>query len=419
MTTKWATIPLWSVAREQREVVEPAQLGEKVVHYSIPSVDATGTGQVEDAGEIKSAKLRLRGGEVLISKLNPRISRVVQVNQNDLPLVASTEFVALHAQRSLDSRFLAYFLQSEMVRQQLDARVQSVTRSHQRVAPEDITHLMINLPELGEQLRIADFLDAETARIDRMQLATQRQASLLVELLKERIRTATTVGRGPSVRTGIAWMPEMNASWRLVKVSHTFRTGGGTTPTSDRPEYFDGPYPWVNSADINNGDIFSTGKSVTAQALRDFPTLRIHPAGSLVIALYGQGATKGNVGILRIPACLNQACCALIPTGSITSNYALYWFRAHKDGIVALAHGAGQPNLSQELVRNLKIPVPELPEQHRITNELRRAEEDVQRRLNLLRTRQRLLAERRQALITAAVTGQIDVSTASGRTMEG
>ena len=112
-------VPLWTVADEVRNVVDPAALGSSVVHYSVPSVELTGSGTMESSSDIRSAKQRLHGHEVLISKLNPRKSRVVLVEPHELPIVGSTEFVAIRAKR-IDCRFLAYFLSSEVVRTQLE-----------------------------------------------------------------------------------------------------------------------------------------------------------------------------------------------------------------------------------------------------------------------------------------------------------
>ncbi|MEV7380535.1 restriction endonuclease subunit S [Streptomyces lydicus] len=283
------------------------------------------------------------------------------------------------------------------------------------VTKEELANVPIPVPPLEVQRRIADFLDAETARIDEMRRCSQRQVELLGHRFKEFMRRETTVGQGPATETGVPWMPVMHHGWKLHKVSQEFRTASGTTPTSSDASYFDGPYPWVNSADVRDGSIRRVEKSVTKKALLDFSALKVHPAGALVVALYGQGATKGRVGILGVDSCLNQACCALVPVGRILAEFAYYWFRAHKDGIVAQAVGAGQPNLSQELVRQLRIPAPNVATQLQITSRLRDVEKFTRVHVSRLERRDALLAERRQALITAAVTGQFDVSTASGR----
>lgn len=270
---------------------------------------------------------------------------------------------------------------------------------------------------MREQRRIADFLDAETSRIDELATKTESQVRLLEQRFQELMRHSTTLGDDSTstTDTGIPWMPHIDSGWQLHKISHNYMTGSGTTPASGNQDFFDGSYPWINSADINDGDIHQARKSITDQAVETYSALKVHPAGSLVIALYGQGATKGKVGILRIAATVNQACCALQPTGNLSAEYTFYWFRAHKSGIIGLAVGAGQPNLSQELIRQLKVPAPDMETQISIVHKLRQVEASQQARINKFESRKRLLAERRAALITAAVTGQFDVSTASGR----
>jgi type I restriction enzyme S subunit len=217
----------------------------------------------------------------------------------------------------------------------------------------------------------------------------------------------------PSAATGIRWMPRMHGDWKLFKVGRSFKTGSGTTPRSGEPRFFDGPYPWVNTADLRDGLIRDPAKRVSAAALREYPALRVYPSGTLMVAMYG--ATIGRAGISVAPACVNQACCALIPLGPVDVTYAFYWFVAHRAEIVQLGSGGGQPNISQDLVRSLRIPAADsVAEQRRIGRDCEAAEEEHARYRSLLAHRSALLAERRQALITAAVTGQLDVTTARG-----
>lgn len=428
MTTKWATVPLWSVAREQREVVEPAQLGEKVVHYSIPSVDATGTGQVEDAGEIKSAKLRLRGGEVLISKLNPRISRVVQVNHSDLPLVASTEFVALHPQQSLDSRFLAYLLQSETVRQQLDARVQSVTRSHQRVAPEDITHLMISLPESGEQRRIADFLDAETARIDRLISVRTQQRSSLEERSYAYVSETLIPGITRAARGSWPWfwLPELDDDRPLVRLGYVCRLQTGITIDGSRnagSDWVTRPYLRVANVQAGYLDLSSVTEVTVPEAMALRSTLR---PGDVLMTEGGDldKLGRGTVWSGEIPNCLHQNhVFALRPDPDrLDADYLALMTQTVHGRCYFESTGSKTTNLAStnsSKIMSFPIPLPALSRQRDLVREVHKRLDVLARAKTKLDCQLELLAERRQALITAAVTGQIDVSTASGRTAEG
>ncbi|QEU99279.1 hypothetical protein CP971_08210 [Streptomyces viridifaciens] len=283
------------------------------------------------------------------------------------------------------------------------------------VTKEDLAGVPIPVPPREAQIRIADFLDSETARIDQIRSLTQTQMELVRERFNEQMRSLTTDGAEYGIEAKAPWMPRINRQWRLSRISYEFTTSSGTTPTSGRADYFDGPHPWVNSSDIKDAPILCAAKHLSDAALADFSALKVCRTGSLVVALYGQGATKGRVGVLQIDAYLNQACCALASLGRVSEEFAYYWFRAHKEGIVTQAVGAGQPNLSQELIRQLPLPVPDAETQKRIVAELSEAEQQLRVHSSLLVRRDELLAERRQALITAAVTGQFDVTTASGR----
>ena len=171
--------------RVVRNTVEPGDLGKaSVLYYSIPAIQETGGPVVEEAGSIESGKLALRGGELLVSRLNPRKGCIALVRRDELPILGSTEFVALVPVHG-DLKYCYYVYSSHVVREQLSAVVKSVTRSHQRAQPEDITKLWWFFPPREEQRAIADFLDRETAKIDAL-VAKKRR---LIELLQEK-RTA-------------------------------------------------------------------------------------------------------------------------------------------------------------------------------------------------------------------------------------
>lgn len=399
-------VPLWSVVCEQREVVEPSDLGSEVIHYSIPSVDATGTGRIEDTAEIKSAKLRLRGGEVLISKLNPRKSRVVHVEPSNLPLVSSTEFVGLRGAGSIDHRFLGYLLQAEDVRQQLDARVQSVTRSHQRVDPSDIMHLLVSLPPLGEQRRIADFLDAETTRIDRLTQARQRHLRLIEERWESLIHEELT-GIGTE-----------DVELRRLGVKVT--TGPFGTVFS-AAEYEDGGVPMVNPVHIKNGRILADDRHSVSHAVATRLARHRLNSGDLVVG------RKGDIGRAALVTddqdgwICGSDCIALHPSAEhVRPMFLAYALRSQylRSQLLANSLATTMPSLNEGNLLSLRVPHAQLAQQDEIVTRVDAAHSWTTRCTFAMESQLKILAERRQALITAAVTGQIDLSTASGRGIE-
>jgi len=413
----WPTVPLKSLVSVTREVVDPRSFIQPVDHYSIPALEAAGVAAVEDPSTIQSAKLLLVGDEVLISRLNPRKARVAEVHQSDRIKLSSTEFIPLRPGPGIDRRFLRYLLLAESTRQHLDARVQSVTRSHQRVDPEVVTSLRLGVPAVEEQRRVADFLDDQVALLDRAIHLRQQQLGLVSRRFHSEARRATTFGleAGPTKPTRLAWMPTMAAKWTRGRVARSFRTGSGTTPSASQDLYFDGPYDWVNTGDLRDGLIVRPKRTVTDLALSDYSTLRRYPAGSLVIAMYG--ATIGRLGLLSRPACVNQACCVLYEGTDVTTLFAFYWLLAYRDEITDLAVGAGQPNISQETVSSLPLPVPAQFEQETIVAHLERERERSEALADTLTRSISLLQERKQALITTAVTCELDVATASARSV--
>ena len=199
----WTTRRLDRIASEVRATVDPRVLGDILVdHYSIPSLDATGKPEVVNASSILSNKQLLKGGEVIVSRLNPRKARVLEVSLiRERPALASGEFVVIKP-HGVSAQFLRYSLLAESVRQYLDSRVKSVTRSHQRVRPSTLMKMSLPVPSPGLQSAIVHHLDAESARIDRL-IDTKRRMVELLELRLTSLAEDATVRRGSGLKTGI------------------------------------------------------------------------------------------------------------------------------------------------------------------------------------------------------------------------
>lgn len=416
MTSSWRVLPLWSLVEESRQAVEPTALGDEVVHYSIPGVDATGRGIVEKSETIKSAKLLLRGGEVLVSKLNPRKSRVVHVSPSALPVVSSTEFIGLRPGASLDSRFLGYLLKSESVRQNLDARVQSVTRSHQRVSPSDVTHLSVKVPPVAEQRRITGFLDAETALIDRMVSLRTTQLRLLMERSQAYVRSCVTGYQhegGPS--RSINWLGSVPAAWESPILNRVARFIMGTTFPHDYQGKATGDYPFIKVGDFSLADEVGRLGSADNWISRDVAGklgARVVPAGAVLYARVGAALLLNRRRIAVRPCVIDDNVRAI----SFTEGDPRYWLNVLSLlDMGQLMNPGPVPSISESQVSAVRVPNPPLEEQSRIADNIER-QQFAMRKVEESITRQlALLSERRQGLITAAVTGQIDVSTASGR----
>ena len=144
------------------------------------------------------------------------------------------------------------------------------------------------------------------------------------------------------------------------------------TPLRDTHEYYDtGTIPWVKSGELRDGPIYETAEKITERGVKE-SSAKIFPAGTLLIALYG--ATVGKLGVLKIDAATNQAVCAIFTSHQVDRDYLFYYLLKQRDHLIDSRTGGAQPNISQDTVRNLPIPLPPLPEQQRIAAILARAD---------------------------------------------
>lgn len=203
--------------------------------------------------------------------------------------------------------------------------------------------------------------------------------------------------------SGVEWIGTIPKQWSAKRLSFLFRViGSGTTPPTDDGAYYDGELPWVTTGELREAGISDTAKKLTYDALTAFPTLRMYPPGTLLIAMYG--ATIGRLGWLSVSACTNQACCALAAPQGVIPRFAFFALLAANEALILLASGGGQPNINQEKIRAFRLPVPSLIEQEAIAAFL---DQETGKIDALVAEQERLIAllkEKRQAVISQAVT---------------
>lgn len=202
--------------------------------------------------------------------------------------------------------------------------------------------------------------------------------------------------------SGIEWLGDVPAHWEVRRASRLFSIGSGTTPPSERSEYYGGDIPWVTTSELRETIVTSTEKTITEEALRNFPTLNIFPEGSIAVAMYG--ATIGRLGILGVPATVNQACCVFSEPKGMNAGFWFFWLQSRRHYLTLLGQGGGQPNLSQKMLRSIRVPTPPLGEQAAIAVYLDRETAQIDALVTKKERLIELLQEKRTALISHTVT---------------
>jgi type I restriction enzyme S subunit len=161
---------------------------------------------------------------------------------------------------------------------------------------------------------------------------------------------------------------EVPLSWCWTMLGEITDIGTGSTPSRTEGKFWDnGTIPWVTSGSTSQERITNGDKLVTEAAVKEH-RLRIYSPGTLLVALYGQGKTRGQVATLTIPATINQACAAICPLDRIKpmQDYIKLLLEKQYDEMRSLSAGGAQPNLNVQKIKELFVPLPPLAEQKRI-----------------------------------------------------
>ena len=323
----------------------------------------------------------------------------------------SPAYTVLRANRALAPSYYRYLFKSKPYISALQSSTDSL-RDGKSITYDQFGLIKLIIPSITEQQKIAAFLDHETAKIDAL-IEKQQQ---LIQLLKEKrqavISHAVTKGLNPNAPmkdSGIEWLGEVPAHWDVIKINHMARVLNGSTPDKTNPDFWtDGNIPWVSSSCLNQRRIERPTDFITEQAFKQ-SSVEMIPKGSLLVGMVGQGKTRGESAVLEIDSCINQNLAAIIPSDRISINYLSYVFNCIYEDLRELGRGGNQPALNCEIVGSLRIPVPPKSEQKLVEQWLSKVIDKIDKIILMASSQIELMQERRTALISAAVTGKIDV----------
>ncbi len=170
------------------------------------------------------------------------------------------------------------------------------------------------------------------------------------------------------------WKPQIkiNPDWPMVELGEVCEIKSGGTPDRSNDSYWEGDIPWVTTTLIDYGVIDRANEFITASGLKNSSTW-IVPKGTILMAMYGQGVTRGRVAILGIDAAINQACAVFQLKGNTVDNdylFRILQFRYDDLRMVSDARGGNQSNLSAKVLKEYLIPLPPLATQHAIVAEI-------------------------------------------------
>ncbi len=201
---------------------------------------------------------------------------------------------------------------------------------------------------------------------------------------------------------------DLLAGWQVMRLGEVGHWGSGGTPKRGVSQFFGGDIPWLKSGDLNDGVVSHADESITADGLRSSSAKLVEP-GTLLIAMYG--ATIGRLGVPSMRSATNQAIAYCVPHSSIVTTDYLFELLLHmRPELVALGKGGAQPNISQEVLKAIEIPIPPLDTQATLVHLLKRVRSRTVSVTNHVGAGRQAIAKFRQGILAAACSGRLTSS---------
>ena len=409
----WDSKPLKYLCTYNDEVLTEATSSDTEIQYiDIGSVSATeGISHIETM-LFKDAPSRARrivkDGDVIVSTVRTYLEAIAPIDNPPENLIVSTGFAVIRPNKNLYKGYAAYCLRAKGFIKEVVAR--SVGVSYPAINSSDLVNIAVPSIAYSEQTKIANFLDHETAKIDSL-IEKQQQ---LIELLKEKrqavISHAVTKGLNPNVSmkdSGVEWLGQVPEHWIVKSYRHAsriYRGKFGHRPRND-PAFYDGEYPFIQTGDVARADKYITEYSQTLNE-KGKEVSQLFPKGTLMMAI---AANIGDTAILGFEAYAPDSVVGFKPHDQIDLEFLKYSFMAALPALEQTSTQSTQANLNVERIGAVQGSFPSKGEQKKIVQYLDQLLEHYRVTENKAESTIQLMQERRTALISAAVTGKIDV----------
>lgn len=193
----------------------------------------------------------------------------------------------------------------------------------------------------------------------------------------------------------------MPNSWTYEELGEICKVTSGGTPRRDEPTFWDGEIPWVTTAEIKGGVIKSSAERITQAGIHG-SSAKVFPINTVLVAMYGQGKTRGMSGILGLDASTNQACAAILPSKKLNPQFLFQYLNGKYEYLRSLSNLGGQQNLSGGIIKSLVVPIPPAYEQTKIVEILSTWDKSIEATERLLENSKK----RKKALMQQLLTGK-------------
>ena len=455
--SSWSCAPLGTLVGLHKDQITPSSSPDRMFsHYSIPAFDNGIRPSAEPGSAIKSNKFTIPANAVLVSRLNPRFTRVWTPEiQEDMLAICSTEFLVLRPQ-SINRRFLHYVCMSPRFRASLLANVTGTSGSHQRVPPASALRIEIPLPPPGQQRVIACILGTLD---DKIELNRQMNATLeamaqalfkswFVVFEPVKAKMAVLEAGGTAIQAELAAMSVISAKdeagikqlqaeqpdayaelaqtaalfpstmeeselgeipqgWEVSTIGEEVKISGGGTPSTKNQEYWqNGSIHWTTPKDLSNLSdklLTDTERKITESGLEKISS-GLLPIDTILMS---SRAPVGYLALTKIPVAINQGYIAMQCENRLFPEFVLQWASSNMDEIKQRASGTTFAEISKKNFRTISVVVP--PEG--IVSVYSNKAKTIYDKVHALMVEIKTLSNLRDTLLPKLLSGELQIST--------
>lgn len=261
-----------------------------------------------------------------------------------------------------------------------------------------LKNLSLNLPSVSVQQKIASILSA----YDRLIENNTRRIRLLEQMAENLYKEWFIRFRFPG-HENVEMVNGLPKGWERTKLIKNIKTSSGGTPSRNKSEYYkNGDIPWIKTGELQDCILINTEECITEDAVNN-SSAKIFPKGTLLMAMYG--VNVGKLGISEIEATCNQACCVFTPKHIDYKYYLFHYFKSIREYLLSISFGAAQQNLSQELIKSIKVLFPDEKTNISFVKEV----EPLFREISIIQQQNQLLTRQRDLLLPRLMSGKLEV----------
>jgi len=337
-------------------------------------------------------KYLLKKGELIVARAGT-VGVSALIDRNFDNVIFGSYLIKIRLKSTVDSKFVHYFFQSPFYWKHLQKAQGSTLKN---INLPFLKSLLIPLPPLPEQRKIAEILSTVDEAIQKVDEAIARTERLKRGLMQELLTKG--IGHREFKDTEIGRIPK---DWAIKKIGEICKVVTGGTPDTRHPEYFGGDIKWLKSGDIKGLYIYDTEETITKLGVEN-SNAKIYPAGGVAIALSGRGLTRGRTAIIKAAMACSQSVAIMIPDSEVISEFLHYNLSNRYLEIRNLTGHFDRSGLNLSIVSKIKVPIPSLREQQKIAEIL----STVDKKLEFERKRREKLDRIKRGLMNDLLTGK-------------